>query len=72
MFEAPVTRVEVWNGKVAGVVAGGVEKIGTDCLVLACGHSARPVFDMLASMGVSLSPKPLFRGRAHRTPAARY
>lgn len=62
VFEAPVTRVEVWNGKVAGVVAGGVEKIGTDCLVLACGHSARPVFDMLASMGVSLAPKPFSVG----------
>ena len=62
VFEAPVTHVEVWNGKVAGVVAGGVEKIRTDCLVLACGHSARPVFDMLAALGVSLAPKPFSVG----------
>lgn len=39
-----------------------VEKIRTDCLVLACGHSARPVFDMLAALGVSLAPKPFSVG----------
>jgi uncharacterized FAD-dependent dehydrogenase len=49
------------NGVLRGVVVNG-EFIRTDVCILAVGHSARDVYDMLANAGVALEPKPFAVG----------
>lgn len=60
-FGACLDRVEIENGAVRGVVVSG-EEIRTDCCVLATGHSARDIYEMLLEQGVPLEPKPFAVG----------
>jgi len=46
---------------VRGAVISG-EEFRTDCCVLATGHSARDIYEMLAEQGVPLEPKPFAVG----------
>lgn len=56
-FEARVTDILVSDGAVAGVLLqSGAEVLGTR-LVLATGHSARDVFEMLARKGIRIERK---------------
>lgn len=55
-FGARLDRVEIENGAVRGVVISG-EEIRTDTCVLATGHSARDIYEMLAEQGVPIEPK---------------
>ncbi len=55
-FGARLDRLEIENGELRGAVISG-EEIRTDCCVLATGHSARDVYEMLAEQGVALEPK---------------
>lgn len=55
-FGARLDRVEIENGAVRGVVISG-EEVRTDTCVLATGHSARDIYEMLAEQGVPLEPK---------------
>ncbi len=55
-FGARLDRIEIENGAVRGVVISG-EEIRTDHCVLATGHSARDIYEMLAEQGVPLEPK---------------
>ncbi len=49
-------------GRVRGVVLASGERIATDHLVLAVGHSARDTFEMLRARGVFIEPKPFSIG----------
>ena len=46
-FESRVDDIEIDDGRVRGVVLADGERIATDHLVLAIGHSARDTFEML-------------------------
>ena len=60
-FGARLDRIEIENGAVRGAVISGRE-FRTDCCILATGHSARDVYDMLSKQGVPLEPKPFAVG----------
>jgi uncharacterized FAD-dependent dehydrogenase len=60
-FGARLDRLEIENGTVRGAVISG-EQFRTDCCVLATGHSARDMYEMLAEQGVPLEAKPFAVG----------
>ena len=57
-----ILRSDDSGGHVTGVVVNGKERIDTDCIVLAPGHSARDTFSLLARMRLDLEPKPFAIG----------
>ncbi|RZI44789.1 NAD(P)/FAD-dependent oxidoreductase [Herbaspirillum sp. HC18] len=61
-FEAKAADLDIDNGQVRGVVLEGGERIATDHVVLAVGHSARDTFQMLYDRGVYLEAKPFSIG----------
>lgn len=61
-FFAKVTDILVSNGKVQGVLLADGERIETDDVILAIGHSARDTFEMLYKKGVFLEQKPFAMG----------
>jgi hypothetical protein len=61
-FESRVTDIQIEAGQVKGVELASGEKIATDHLVLAIGHSARDTFEMLLERGVYMEPKPFSIG----------
>ncbi len=61
-FESRVDEIEIDDGKVCGVVLGSGERIATNHLVLAIGHSARDTFEMLHRRGVYIEAKPFSVG----------
>ena len=61
-FEAKVTDLDIDNGQIRGVVLAGGERIATDHVVLAVGHSARDTFQMLYERGVYVEAKPFSIG----------
>lgn len=56
-FNSKVTEILLEQGAVTGVVVNDQEKIDTEAVILAIGHSARDTFKMLYDRGVKLSPK---------------
>jgi len=56
-FNARVSELIIENQEMQGVVINEQEKIETNIVVLAIGHSARDTFQMLYEKGVTLSPK---------------
>lgn len=56
-FRAKVTDLLVEQGKITGVVVNDQEKIATEVVLLAIGHSARDTFQTLHQKGVQISPK---------------
>jgi uncharacterized FAD-dependent dehydrogenase len=61
-FQSRVTDIEIDGGAVRGVVLADGERIATDHVVLAVGHSARDTFAMLHSRGVYIEAKPFSIG----------
>ena len=66
-FESRVDDIEIAQesdnaGHVTGVVLAGGERIATDHLVLAVGHSARDTFEMLQRRGIHIEAKPFSIG----------
>jgi uncharacterized FAD-dependent dehydrogenase len=59
---ALVTRPDGAGQRVAGVRLADGSEIGADAVVLATGHSARDVFELLVEAGVRLEPKPFALG----------
>jgi hypothetical protein len=53
----PVVDLEVEAGRVVGVRLASGAVVGGDAVVLACGHSARPLYEVLARRGVALAAK---------------
>ena len=76
-FENRVDDITITDGKVSGVVLASGERIATDHLVLAVGHSARDTFEMLHKRGIYIEAKPFSIGLRIEHPqslidAARY
>ena len=61
-FESRVDDIEIEDGRVAGVVLAGGERIATNHLVMAVGHSARDTFEMIAKRGIYIEAKPFSIG----------
>jgi uncharacterized FAD-dependent dehydrogenase len=61
-FKSRVEDLEISDGQVRGVVLAGGERIATDHVVLAVGHSARDTFRMLHGRGVYMEAKPFSIG----------
>ena len=61
-FNSRVDDIEITDGAVKAVVLANGERIATDHLVLAVGHSARDTFEMLHKRGITLEAKPFSIG----------
>jgi len=61
-FGCKVTDIDIEDSQVRGVVLESGERIETDHVVLAVGHSARDTFEMLHRRGVFMEPKPFSIG----------
>ena len=55
LFNEQVTDFEIENGEIKAVICS--QKIETDSVILAIGHSARDTFKKLYELGVNLQPK---------------
>lgn len=69
-FKSLVTDIEVKEGKIAGVIINGSERIACGQLVLAIGHSARDTFSMLYRKGIPMEPKAFAVGLRVQHPQA--
>lgn len=56
-FQSQVTDLEIKNGKICAVIVNENERIETDRVVLAIGHSARDTFEMLLKNRMEMQPK---------------
>lgn len=56
-FRSRVDAILEAGGRVSGVVVNGSERIETDAVVLAPGHSARDIFATLAASGIAMERK---------------
>ncbi|MDD5181234.1 MAG: NAD(P)/FAD-dependent oxidoreductase, partial [Gallionellaceae bacterium] len=61
-FQSRVADIEVEDGKVRSVVLANGERIASNHVVLAVGHSARDTFEMLHRRGVYMEAKPFSIG----------
>lgn len=61
-FDTRLDQLLVENGRVKGLVTGQGEKILSDTIVLAIGHSARDTFTMLNQAGIHMEAKPFAVG----------
>ncbi len=61
-FESRVEDIEIENGEVQGVMLQTGERIATNHLVLAVGHSARDTFEMIYKKGIYIEAKPFSIG----------
>ena len=62
LFDSTVDDLLTERGKVVGVRLDDGNKIFADCVVLACGHSARNTFEMLFEHGADVAFKPFAVG----------
>lgn len=60
-FEAKLTDLDVAGGRVRGAFVNG-ERIDTDAVFLAAGHSARDVYELLQARGVAMEARPIAIG----------
>ncbi len=61
-FQSRVSDIEIEDGKVRGVALANGERIASNHVVLAVGHSARDTFEMLHQRGVYMEAKPFSIG----------
>jgi uncharacterized FAD-dependent dehydrogenase len=61
-FQSKVGDIEVKDGEVQGVILASGERISTNHLVLAVGHSARDTFEMIHKRGIFIEAKPFSIG----------
>ncbi|ADL56693.1 NAD(P)/FAD-dependent oxidoreductase [Gallionella capsiferriformans] len=61
-FSSRVDDIEMTDGQVSGVVLANGERIATEHLVLAVGHSARDTFEMIHKRGIYIEAKPFSIG----------
>jgi len=61
-FESHVTDLVLDSGRASGVRLAGGEIVAGDAVILATGHSARDVYDLLLRRGVLLEAKPFALG----------
>ncbi|MFT5859044.1 MAG: putative FAD-dependent dehydrogenase [Flavobacteriaceae bacterium] len=56
-FDSKMTDILLENGKVVGLEINGAEKLKFDNVILATGHSARDIFELLHSKKIKLEAK---------------
>ncbi|MFR2062445.1 MAG: FAD-dependent protein, partial [Alistipes sp.] len=61
VFDARITDLKIHSGRVTGVLCGDTLYQGA-AVVLATGHSARDVYELLHRRGVRLEAKPFAMG----------
>ncbi len=61
-FQSKVTDVKITDGKIKAVVVNETQRIHTDAVILAIGHSARDTFALLYKKGISMEQKPFAMG----------
>ncbi len=61
-FDSLVTDIEISNGNIKSVTINDNEKIETEVVILAIGHSARDTYKMLHKRNVSITQKPFAIG----------
>jgi len=61
-FQSRVDDIEIENNQVQGVVLASGERLETNHLVLAVGHSARDTFEMIHKRGIYIEAKPFSIG----------
>jgi uncharacterized FAD-dependent dehydrogenase len=61
-FESHVTDLILDSGEVRGVRLAGGEAVEGDAVILATGHSARDIYDLLLKRGVLIEAKPFALG----------
>jgi uncharacterized FAD-dependent dehydrogenase len=61
-FDAKVVSLLIEFGKIKGVELATGEKINADAVILATGHSARDIFEMLHRQGILIEAKPFALG----------
>jgi uncharacterized FAD-dependent dehydrogenase len=62
IFDAKVTELQVQFGKIEGVKLANGEVLKAGAVILATGHSARDVFEMLRRQGILIEAKPFALG----------
>ncbi|WP_316746616.1 NAD(P)/FAD-dependent oxidoreductase [Pedobacter gandavensis] len=61
-FDQKVTDILINFGKIKGVVINGEEKLMADAVILATGHSARDIYELLNSKNILVEAKPFALG----------
>jgi uncharacterized FAD-dependent dehydrogenase len=61
-FDKKVTDLIIDAGAIKGVMANGTEKYSAEAVILATGHSARDIYQLLFDKGISVEPKPFALG----------
>jgi len=61
-FESRVTDIEVDDGEVKSVILADGERVESDHVILAIGHSARDTFQMIYDRGIYIEAKPFSIG----------
>ncbi|MBY0574143.1 MAG: NAD(P)/FAD-dependent oxidoreductase [Undibacterium sp.] len=61
-FSQKVTDFDIQNGELRGLTVNEHEKIETDHVVLAIGHSARDTFELIHAKGIYIEAKPFSIG----------
>jgi uncharacterized protein len=61
-FGSRITGIRIEGGVFRGVIVNGSETVSADDIILATGHSARDIYQILADSGVSLEFKPFAAG----------
>ena len=61
-FQSRVDDLIISNGRVCGVILADGQKLHSDHIILAIGHSARDTFQMLAQRGAKIESKPFSIG----------
>src|SRR5450830_953498 len=61
-FQSRVDDIEIENNQVQGVVLASGERLATNHLILAVGHSARDTFEMIHKRGIYIEAKPFSIG----------
>jgi uncharacterized FAD-dependent dehydrogenase len=62
LFDAKVTALLIDFGKIKGVQLANGEKLQSDAVILATGHSARDIFEMLHHQNILIEAKPFALG----------
>ncbi len=62
LFESKLTDFIVQSRKIKGVEVNGNDKIATDAVILATGHSARDIFELLHHKQILIEAKPFALG----------
>lgn len=62
IFDAKLTDLIIENGKVKGIIVNHHQEFNADAVILATGHSARDIYELLHSKNILIEAKPFALG----------